>query len=829
MKKKKIFLVSAPYEDERTGDYDYAFKLVEAIRNIGEEAEYITAKETKLYDSQKMYDALKPLYVTRNNPEDYKKAYKELANNTNSNIDIVDRIHAINRIKEYIKTQKDEQNLDPIVDLQLRPTLTGFVFMPGDIKGFRDAGIRVNITCHEYKLNNIRRHHQEVLHHYFKEANSVCFFNLKDLSNASIHASYTVFNDELKAKGLKAFDHEAYNLFEKALLTRVPPTVKYERVTYDNWEERPPNLISFGIIRLAKGFEEALDIAENINKIDWGKGKIPKMIIAGKPDSMKLLAEIIIATFNDQFIQRVIQEKLNINDYIRKYNHLKDDNDLCISKTLDNIIKDQQKKLTDVQNEECQQFVCDQVNLFFATNTLSVDAAKYLKEKLSEHTTKKMLKSQKILNGKNDWVIPSLKNFYKMWYMEEILRTQKYKILEFLKTKNTDKTEQSFQELVQQEIWKAISNNKEIISNKSQSLKKSIDCISQYINQLNFDVMLEEIFIQKSQFIYKFDVQGIIPEESKKKLEKLGESAIPDVLKNIILTINEKLTLPKHKYLMLKQILENNEKNTEELKNIIRDLYHKEDTFQKENKLNTILKNPIDIRLDRDLDELKGDFKEAKYSVRIDNKGWANNGSGHIAAFSNCCIIYTGHGMCTPREVLPKDNKYKEDGKYNEAIPFLTGKYGLAAGEHLTVAEEKGKYKQKHYYSTDIKMREEDSKLNKDTVQSYYLKGEVLPNKLNPITATKILTDIKMRELDPKLNKNTFEQANRLFDEHFTEDKISANFIKNVADPENKASFSDHQGATEKISKFKDALAYNTVNNPDLLGEGGIYNISDHS
>lgn len=46
-------------------------------------------------------------------------------------------------------------------------------------------------------------------------------------------------------------------------------------------------------------------------------------------------------------------------------------------------------------------------------------------------------------------------------------------------------------------------------------------------------------------------------------------------------------------------------------------------------------------------------FKSAKYALKYDEKGWANNASSHINALANGLIVFTGWGMCTDDDVLP--------------------------------------------------------------------------------------------------------------------------------------------------------------------------------
>ena len=68
---------------------------------------------------------------------------------------------------------------DTHLDIHIRPPDCGVFTTPEDIKSFQKAGIKVNITIHEYKQNYTRRYLQQYTHDLMREANSVQFFNKK--------------------------------------------------------------------------------------------------------------------------------------------------------------------------------------------------------------------------------------------------------------------------------------------------------------------------------------------------------------------------------------------------------------------------------------------------------------------------------------------------------------------------------------------------------------------------------------------------------------------------------------------------------------------------
>jgi hypothetical protein len=164
---------------------------------------------------------------------------------------------------------------------------------------------------------------------------------------------------------------------------------------------------------------------------------------------------------------------------------------------------------------------------------------------------------------------------------------------------------------------------------------------------------------------------------------------------------------------------------------------------------------PIDIFLNIPQNELKQIFACAKYAIKYDGKGWANNASGLINLLSYGCILYTSWGMCTADEVTT--------GQYKGAIVLPKGKYCLKQGEHLGPNEEENE-KRQHFKITMKKTREEKKQL---------------------ITAKMIAEDIIAREngasseyfIGTENNQTTFERAEQLLNNEFTSTTITSKLI----------------------------------------------------
>lgn len=405
----KVFLISYPFEDELSGDFDYCSTMVKALEKRQIKAEYLKGKDLTSYDADNTKRILDILLEDKNTggslfykslntfyEDDYRKSFSLL-------------------LKNHLLQKKAASH--NILNLQLRPPETGFIFSPEDLVELKTSGFKVCVTCHEYKLNYTRRWLQSILHPYFQVADRVFFFNEKDMSNAIKHANRSSFLDDLITSGplnpdyyqglshkfsskshlslsarenntlfvtkqeltelkcdlligeitslkgsaikfqdrthkihlthpfkfdwgikeqLKisskqenkflvsgtiinpeltpeitsittkledyfSFNHPAYNLKDKAVLSRVPPTTAdINRIEEQNFyfRSKKPNIIIFGLIRESKGFEDALEIIEEIHTRYRTELPTTRLIIAGKPNSLKLLATIINKKFS---------------------------------------------------------------------------------------------------------------------------------------------------------------------------------------------------------------------------------------------------------------------------------------------------------------------------------------------------------------------------------------------------------------------------------------------------------------------------------------------------------------------------------------------------
>ncbi|HAT8180704.1 TPA: hypothetical protein JA361_14940, partial [Legionella pneumophila] len=208
------------------------------------------------------------------------------------------------------------------LDIHIRPPDCGVFITPEDIKKFQEAGIKVNITIHEYKQNYTRRYLQQYTHDLMRQANSVQFFNATDRENAIIAATYgdcdkrnttepTGVAKKIREVGkdfaLDKYPVKKYDLKGKSGLTVASQKLSTEPDHPLDVVAKDPNILSFGTIRPGKGFEEALKLAQLINEdsshIREKIKRVPIVKLAGDPQDQDLMQQIVIERFGKKAVK----------------------------------------------------------------------------------------------------------------------------------------------------------------------------------------------------------------------------------------------------------------------------------------------------------------------------------------------------------------------------------------------------------------------------------------------------------------------------------------------------------------------------------------------
>ncbi|RUR06901.1 Dot/Icm T4SS effector Ceg32/SidI [Legionella sp. km772] len=224
-------------------------------------------------------------------------------------------------IDDIIKSMQPIEK-DTHLDIHIRPPDCGVFITAADIKKFQEAGIRVNITIHEYKQNYTRRYLQQYTHDLMRQANSVQFFNASDRDNAIIAATYgdcdkrnTTEPSGIEKKKrevgadfpLDKYPVQKYDLAAKSGLTVASQNLSTEPSHPKDVVAKPGNILSFGTIRPGKGFEEAYKLAQLIKEdADTIRGKIrtvPVVKLAGDPQDRDLMQKIVVERFGSAAVE----------------------------------------------------------------------------------------------------------------------------------------------------------------------------------------------------------------------------------------------------------------------------------------------------------------------------------------------------------------------------------------------------------------------------------------------------------------------------------------------------------------------------------------------
>ncbi len=177
----------------------------------------------------------------------------------------------------------------PILNLQLRPPDTGMMIHPEDLILFREKGIKVVVTCHEFMLNAVCRKADlnAFSLEYFREADRVIFFNEQDRNLAT---------------------RQLVGLEGKSSLSQVmvPGSLRSPLGAGSDFsiEQRlaaPPNILFFGSLRKNKGFELIPPMAQALVKQGVQGAKI---IVVGEPSDFRLVAELLVKSCG---VDRMVQ------------------------------------------------------------------------------------------------------------------------------------------------------------------------------------------------------------------------------------------------------------------------------------------------------------------------------------------------------------------------------------------------------------------------------------------------------------------------------------------------------------------------------------------
>lgn len=261
----EIYITSAPFQTEKTGDYEYLKMFKNTYNNVINNS---IIKEIQCDDIK-----LKEYYeneFTKNVHDKilFKEAYERVKNN-------------LIRIKEVQKILKIVKN--KILIIEYRAPETGCLFYPEDIEMYKKNNIKIVIVCHEFYINTLRPYLKDMTVKILNKADITFFFNYIDYSEA-------------RKRGFKG----------KYFLTRVMPLIEVSQKIFIPTLEREENILFFGLIRPNKGFLNALMLGKMLENNNNKK----KVIIAGKCE----LSNILIDKWLSKIGIDIIDKNLKVNN-----------------------------------------------------------------------------------------------------------------------------------------------------------------------------------------------------------------------------------------------------------------------------------------------------------------------------------------------------------------------------------------------------------------------------------------------------------------------------------------------------------------------------------
>ena len=601
-------------------------------------------------------------------------------------------------LANIVKTYLESQKLDgeqAVLNLQIRAPETGFLFSPYDLEDFHKLGFKVCITCHEYKLNYNRKWLQSILHPYFEHADLVFFFNEKDMSNAAKHANRSVFLDDLLSN---------------------PGRQNYDTLLHGFSSRSHSTFISLPYDQPIVDDEKEADRSRNL--------------IVTKQKITQLKCEVLVGElggtigpairYSESGHKTKVTPPFTLEWGIRENFEISSNpsNPLSVSGVIINPVPT--AEIRSLTTKSSGKFVFD-------------------------HRPYDLISKSQLTR-----VPPTTANIDEYNSKFDGYNTKPANIIIFGLIREAKGFEDAIEIIkkVYYEYKEILPNTRLIIVGKPDSLKLLAEIINK---KFNCPKVITE------------DLLSAIFNSNYENLPKILGEAIKTVLDYKLKIIKDALTKNGvYSYRIEHQVLEGliKEKQENHLASSVKIINpSKLQIFVSElgNSIPEFL--PIDIFLDILPQDLPQIFAQAKYAIKYDEKGWANNASGLINLLCYGCILYTSWGMCTDKEVT--------DGRYIGAIVLPKNKYCLKQGEHLT-PEEEGEGKRECFTTERKKIHE----------------------KKNLITPQIILDDIVARETNVESssdalitgsNSATLEQARLLLNENFHPIGIAQHMIESLS------------------------------------------------
>gem|GEM_PF-5259074 len=312
-KLKRVVIITAPFEVDRTGDMAYVHMLEKTLKIQGIEVSYLRAADDP------SISGLVPVSLNTGPEVSLEETFSALST---IGMTLVDRI-----IREYDPNEV-------VINLHLRVPHTGFAFGKDQLQVLKDKGFKICLTIHEFRLNegppsDSERRFQTLelfsqglfdqLHLFsrreFEEFTKSCFFGLTDferevekapreiqsspawIAAPSVYESTFLPSKKGAAKGLEDFFSTHATVLNIPDLIR--PSFPYG---LDNLAERRPDIMLLGMIRLNKGEDVAIELARGLRE----RGLPNRVVIVGRvpaiPFGLDAIVKLLEACYGDAYI-----------------------------------------------------------------------------------------------------------------------------------------------------------------------------------------------------------------------------------------------------------------------------------------------------------------------------------------------------------------------------------------------------------------------------------------------------------------------------------------------------------------------------------------------
>lgn len=230
-KRLKVYFSSAVHEEYRGGDADFMKSMVDGLRAIGVEAVRLANTRLVMGGEQRGQQAEGKLVTL-----DYYKGLTAEQSKIGGNLEMQIEATIQCMLGYFAEELRKQPDILPILHIQSRLPGSGSAFVrPETIRLFRDAGVKVFVTVHEWLYN---------LEHLKARAD---FINPPTRAICDA-ADGAIFVNDLDDVGAKVAG---------SAFIPIPITVAFESIDVEAVLARPNRVMMFGLLRPSKGFDQA--------------------------------------------------------------------------------------------------------------------------------------------------------------------------------------------------------------------------------------------------------------------------------------------------------------------------------------------------------------------------------------------------------------------------------------------------------------------------------------------------------------------------------------------------------------------------------------------